>query len=167
MKTKNLLIVAGLLFCFFACKKELGQSHSVYHGTTLIYTGQGYKTGITNTDTITPGTIITGIWKLVSDSTFRGAGEINNAYNYQGKPADYFDFRTDGYVYTQEDGVLDTFSYNYHLPEDTSLYMANITADGVPKNFHISTFTAHSFVGATQIYATPGGEFGRKITLSR
>jgi hypothetical protein len=134
----SLLIISGLLLSLYACKK----------------------------DNYVPGSI-TGRWVVVSDSTFVGVGINNHPVDYRGQPGDYFDFRTDGKVYTKEGAALDTMAYD--LVSDTSIIIGSfgITLNGVPETSHITIFTADRLIIRAPVIATPGGVFGRTISLSR
>ena len=134
----SLLIISGLLLSLCACKK----------------------------DNNAPGSI-TGRWSVISDSTFVGVGINNHPVAYHGQPGDYFDFRTDGKVYTKEGAALDTMAYD--LVSDTSIIISafGITLNGVPETSHIKIFTADRLIIKAPVIATPGGIFGRTISLSR
>jgi hypothetical protein len=144
MKTKQIfLIAAGLLLCLYACKKP---------GCDPAMMG--------------PVTIIRN-WNIVSDSTFVGVGSNNHPVAYIGQPGDYFDFTTNGTIYTKEGAVLDTLSYK--LLSDTSIVIGafGITLNGVAETSRITNLTVHSLVIKAPIVATYGGTFGRKISLNR
>ena len=105
-------------------------------------------------------------WNIVSDSSYAGVGITNHPVAYIGQPGDYFDVTTKGVIYTNEGGVLDTLTYR--LMSDSTIVVSSfgITLNGVPATSHYS-FTANVMGISTPIIATPGGLFGRKITLSR
>ncbi|MGZ3874728.1 MAG: hypothetical protein ACXVJD_17545 [Mucilaginibacter sp.] len=117
-------------------------------------------------DKISPLTI-EGKWNMVSDSTFTGVGYSNHPVNYTGRAGDYFDFRTNGYLYTKEAGISDTLSYQ--LISDNKIIIASfgVTLNGVPEVSNITTFDAHHLTIDAPAVLTPGGQFGRKITLRR
>ena len=106
-------------------------------------------------------------WNILNDSTYIGVGVNNHLVNYAGQPGDYFDFRTDGYVYIKEGPILDTLSYS--LTSDTTILIASfgIILNGVPEMSHITNLTAHGVTINAPIVITPGGEFGRKVNLNR
>ena len=110
---------------------------------------------------------ILGKWDILNDSAFIGAGINNHQQSYIGQTGDYFDFRTDGFLYTKEGTDLDTL--NYSLTSDTTIIIASfgIIANGVPEVSHISNLTAHSATISAPTAITPGGEFGRKVILKR
>ncbi len=140
MKTKYLLLViAGLMLCLFSCKKG---------GDTIDLSS------------------IAGKWNIVSDSTYVGAGLSNHPVDYSGHPGDYFNFMANGIVYTKEGAILDTL--NYTLVADTGMIISafGLIANGVPSISHVK-FTGHSLVIASPLALTPGGIFGRKVTLTR
>ncbi len=141
MKAKySLSVIAGLLLCFYGCKKNL--------------------------DGVNPASIV-GHWSIVTDSTFAGAGLSNHPVDYIGRAGDYFDINANGNIYTKEGVVLDTLSYSN--VSDTTIIISpfGITLNGVPETSHIIAFTAHSLVIDAPKILTPGGVFGRKISLSR
>ena len=142
MKSKYALIIfAGLLLCLLsACIKGGSDSNN---------------------------TSISGKWNIVSDSTFNGVGLGNHPVNYAGQPGDYFDFRTDGKVYTKEGTVLDTLSFNQTTYSEIVISSFGLTANGVPETSEITTLSAHSLVIVAPKVFTPGGIFGRKVSLSR
>ncbi|HEY2581958.1 MAG TPA: hypothetical protein VGI43_09130 [Mucilaginibacter sp.] len=136
---RTLIIIAGLTLGLYACKKD---------GTNF------------NTSSLV------GKWNVVSDSTFAGVGSTNHPVDYHGQPGDYFDFRTDGHVYTKEGTVLDTLSYNIVSNTGIIIQSFGITLNGVPETSNV-TFNAHGAVIDAPTIFTPGGAFGRKVTLSR
>ena len=140
MKKALIIIGCSLLACLYACKK--------YSSSTDAST-------------------VTGKWNVVSDSTYAGVGLNNHPVDYQGKPGDYFDFRTSGTLYTKEGTVLDTLSY--HLLSDTAMIIQSfgIVGNGIPETSHITIFTAHQLVIKAPTVFTPGGIFGRTTALSR
>jgi hypothetical protein len=110
---------------------------------------------------------ITGKWNLVSDSTYVGVGLNNHLVTFQGQPGDYFDFRTDGHVYTKEATVLDTLTYQ--LTSNTTIIISSfgVTLNGVPETSYIRVLTAHNLAIDAPRVVTPGGVGGRKLKLSR
>lgn len=141
MRTTRLLgIIAGLALSFYACSKD---------GNT------------TNTSSIA------GKWNIVSDSTYTGVGIGNHPVNYSGQAGDYFDFAANGILYTKEGTSLDTLTYK--IVSNTTIIISSfgVVLNGVPETSLITTFTAHSLVINAPRINTPGGSFGRKISLSR
>jgi len=139
MKTKYLLIfISASTLCWYACKKDGNSTSS-----------------------------ITGKWSVVSDSTFVGVGAGNHPVDYAGQAGDYFDFRTDGNIYTKEGTVLDTL--NYKLVSDNTLIIESFgaTFNGVPATSTIKTRTANSLVIVSPRVFTPGGATGRTVHLKR
>ncbi len=118
---------------------------------------------------------LSGKWNLVNDSTFDGAGYSNHLVDYTGEAGDYFSFSTDGYVYTKESTVLDTLTYT--MVSDTSVVISDfgLILNGVPDTSTITGLIANNGLGLTvqtiviesPFFLTPGGEFWRKVTLSR
>ena len=163
MKKLSFLIGLGMLLSLFACKKEnkpsLETTTTTNTSNSSNSTQFNYTTGTTSN--ITPGSVVAGIWNVVTDTTFAGVGLTNHLVNYSGQPGDYFDFRADGHVYTKEGAALDTFSY--HLLADTGIYIGPAAV----VNFRYLTFNAHTLVAATGLFPSPGGMFGRKVSLNR
>jgi hypothetical protein len=151
MKTKRLLIlIAGLQLCLFSCKKPDTNANHL-----LLCCGAN-----------PPATSIFNKWQIVSDSTYAGVGINNHAVNYAGQPGDYFDIRTNDTIFTNEGAVLDTLSYK-QLTDSTIV----ITSFGIGLNGTLGAshyrFSAQSMHIASPEIATPGGIFGRRITLSK
>jgi hypothetical protein len=160
MTTKySLSIAAGLLLCLFACKKDANKMglSSTNTSTQLL----------TQTSVIVNPASIIGNWNIVTDSTFAGAGITNHPVDYAGQAGDYFNISANGHIYTKEGAVLDTLSYSN--VSDTTIIISpfGITLNGVPETSHIIAFTAHSLIINAPEIATPGGIFGRKVSLSR
>jgi hypothetical protein len=132
-----------------------------------------YLTACTKTKGSSNGsalTSITGKWSLVTDSTFEGVGYSNHPVNYTGEPGDYFDFSTNGTVYTKEGEVLDTLTYK--LLSDTTIIISDFGFSGdtcTVKNLTVSNGegTGQFIYITSPFFLTPGGEFWRKVTLSR
>ncbi|HEY4322773.1 MAG TPA: hypothetical protein VGN20_02275 [Mucilaginibacter sp.] len=140
MKIKRtLIIIAGLTLGLYACKKD---------GSNL-----------------NPSSLV-GKWNVVSDSTFVGVGVNNHPVDYHGQPGDYFDFRTDGHVYTKEGTAFDTLSYSIVSNTGIIIQSFGLTVNGVPETSNV-TLTANNAVIDAPTFFTPGGAFGRKVTLSR
>jgi hypothetical protein len=115
---------------------------------------------------------ITGKWNLVSDSTFEGIGASNHPFDYTGSIIDYFNFSSNGYVYTREGASLETLTYRMVL--DSSIIISNfgITLNGVQDTSTISGLTAtngptQTIVIESHFISTPDGNFWRKVTLRR
>lgn len=109
---------------------------------------------------------IVGRQSIITDSTFAGVGLGNHPVNYKGRPGDYFDFTTGGYVYTREGNTFDKLHYT--LITDTTIIITSfgITVNGVPETC-ITNLTNHALTITAPIFATPGGTFGRKVSLKR
>lgn len=106
-------------------------------------------------------------WNILNDSIFIGVGVNNRPLNYAGQTGDYFDFRTDGYIYIREGPILDTLSYS--LTSDTTILISSfgIILNGVPEISRITNLTAHGVTINAPLVVTPGGVFGRKVNLTR
>jgi hypothetical protein len=118
-----------------------------------------------NSETI-PGAIIAK-WNIVSDSTYTGVGANNVPLNYKGQAGDYFDIRANGFIYTKEDTVLDTLSYSLKSGNQITIQSFGATLNNVPAVSNITNLTAHSAIISSPVLYSPGGVFGRKITLTR
>jgi hypothetical protein len=156
MKTKYSLIIAGLMLCIIACKKDVNSSLS-----------QVKNKNDKNSSTELGQSSLVAKWNIVTDSTFAGAGSSNHQVDYSGQPGDYFDIRTDGHIYTKEGAVLDTLSFT--LVSDTTIIIQpfGFTVNGLPPTSHITNLTLNSVTIASPFFPSPGGEFGRKVSLSR
>ena len=110
---------------------------------------------------------IVGNWDILNDSTFIGVGINNHQESYIGQTGDYFDVRTDGFIYIKEGTVLDTLDYS--LTSDTTIIIASfgLILNDVPEISHITNLTAHGATISAPTVITPGGEFGRKVILKR
>ncbi|MDR3694661.1 hypothetical protein [Mucilaginibacter sp.] len=149
MKTKLLLIVVvGLQLCLLSCTKT-----NINH--LLVCCGAN-----------PPAASIFNKWNIVSDSTYAGVGITNHPVDYAGQAGDYFDIRTNNIIYTKEGNVLDTLTYNALTDSTIVISSFGITLNGVLSPSHFKV-TAHSLYIASPEIATPGGVFGRRITLSR
>ncbi len=109
---------------------------------------------------------ITGRWDVVKDSTYVGVGAGNKLVVYNGQRGDYFDFRTDGKVYTKEGTVLDTLNYSVKSANQIVISKPTIIDNYIPVLSNLS-LTAHTASIINPKVLTPGGEFGRSIYLAR
>ncbi len=118
---------------------------------------------------------LAGKWNLVTDSTFEGVGSSNHPVNYTEVTGDYFSFSTNGYVYTKEGSLQDTLTFR--MVSDTSIIISDfgLIVNGVPDTSTVKSLTANNGLGVmvqtivieSPFFLTPGGEFWRKVTLSR
>jgi len=156
MKIKYLLIMAGLMLCVAACKKDINGSLSQVIN----------KNDKNSSNALGPVSIIEK-WNIVTDSTYAGAGITNHPVDYSGQPGDYFDIRANGYIYTKEGAVLDTLSYTFLSDTTIIIQPFGLGVNGVPPTSHITNLTSNSVNIASPEFATPGGLFGRRVSLSR
>lgn len=154
----KMLASFAVLLYLTACSKTAGSSKTV---TSL-------------DETLTAA--VSGQWNLVYDSTFEGVGWANHAVDYTGEPGDYFNFSADGSnLYTKEGNVLDTLAYQ--LLSDSSVIITDFGTfvNGVPDTSTITGLTGSiesgkspdTIVIESPFFLTPGGEFWRKVKLSR
>jgi hypothetical protein len=110
---------------------------------------------------------IVGKWQIKTDSSFAGVGANNHEEVYDGMPGDYFDIRTDSNIYLKESLLLDTLSY--HIISDSTMIISTfgIIFNGVPTTCQIINLTAHTVTIKAPVALTPGGAFGRTISLTR
>ncbi|MGI4728986.1 MAG: hypothetical protein ACRYGB_10480 [Janthinobacterium lividum] len=110
---------------------------------------------------------VIGKWKIVTDSNFVGAGFTNHELNYAGQAGDYFEFSSDGKLYSKEGIKMDTSVYQ--LTSDTTILIPSfgVTANGVTQTSRLTNFTATHLTITAHTVNTPGGLFGRKVNLSR
>lgn len=117
----------------------------------------------------------TGEWDLITDSTFEGVGSNNHPVFYTGEPGDYFTFTTGGFVFTKEGNVLDTLTFQQLSDSTMIITDFGSFVNGVPDTSTITGLTGEIESGTTPdtiiiespFFLTPGGEFWRKVTLSR
>jgi len=156
MKTKYALIIAGLMLCIIACKKEV-------NGSLSQVVNKNDKNG---TSGLGQSSLVAK-WNVVTDSTYAGVGITNHPVDYSGQPGDYFDIRANGYIYTKEGAVLDTLSYT--LVSDTTIMIQSFGfgVSNSPPTSHINNLTSNSVSIVSPVFASPGGVFGRRVNLSR
>ena len=150
MKTKNLLIIAAvLLFCVYACKKYNGSS-------------------VNKASTLLDNTVIVGRWNVVSDTSYAGINTGGNPLIHTGETGDYFDFATNGHVYTKEGPVLDTLNYSFVSTGEINIAPFGPVDNGPDELVsRIITLTAHTATIASPLGETPGGPIKRIVNLSR
>jgi len=147
--------------------------------TDIKTTGTGTNTTLSSTGN-EQAPIPPGAWNLISDSTFEGVGSANHPVDSTGQPGDYFSFSTDGYVYTKEGNLLDTLTYQMVSATTAVISHFGIIINGIPDTSTIAGLGANSLTGSNDsgqtpdtlviespFFLTPGGEFWRKVTLSR
>jgi hypothetical protein len=111
---------------------------------------------------------IIGKWNIVVDSTSAGAGSSFAFATYTGKAGDYFDIRSNGYVYSKEGTTLDTSAYHFlsnnSIVINSFVYFSNNTDYPI---CHIKDVGPNSINIYLPWLFSPGGAFGRSIVLSR
>ena len=139
----------------------------------LLYLAACTKTTKSSNESESGGII--GEWNLISDSTFEGVGASNHPVDYQGSAGDYFNFSSNGSVYTKEGLAFDTLTYRMVSDTRSIITAFGINLNGVQDTSTVSGLrTGIGSGNSTQIIViesplelTPGGEFWRKVTLSR
>lgn len=139
----------------------------------LLYLTACTKTASSSDESESAG--ITGKWNLISDSTFEGVGANNHPVDYKGMAGDYFDFSAIGSVYTKEGLALDTLTYRMVLDSSIIISDFGLILNGVQDTSTVSGLSAGTgsrpftqiIVIESPFNLTPGGEFWRKVTLSR
>lgn len=111
--------------------------------------------------------VLEGRWNVVTDSTFQGIGAYNRPINYAGNPGDYFDFRSNGYLYTNENGVMDTLQYQFTSDSALVIGSFGLIFNGIAEETKIIGLTPHTVTLTAPVQLTPAGEFGRIVHLSR
>ncbi len=118
-----------------------------------------------------PDISITGKWNIVNDSLVSGIGSSSYSYeNYVGSAGDYFDFRSDGYVYLKEGSLLDTLSYQLQDSNKIIIESFGFVINGVATTSDITVLTAHNFSIRTNndSFVNPAGAVYRRfLNLSR
>jgi hypothetical protein len=105
---------------------------------------------------------IVGKWNIKIDSFYVGAGLSNHGVTYVGQSNDYFNFSSDGHVYIKENSVLDTLTYTL---SSNSILVKNF-GSGDGKGEFQSLSTENMIIRSAYFY-TPGGIFGRTVSLTR
>lgn len=85
------------------------------------------------------------VWKVDNIKTVFYTPPTEATINYTGQPADYYDFRTDGKLYTQVNGDKDTLLYN--LINSTTIVVNN---NGSIDTGKITTLTSTKLTGVTK-----------------
>ena len=101
---------------------------------------------------------IIGKWNIINDSSYTGVGAGNHLVIYKGKEGDYFNFTSYGKLYIKENAMLHTSSFS--LTSDTTLIIDSQTCT-------ITNLPTYDVIISTPIVYSPGGTFGRKITLGK
>jgi hypothetical protein len=114
------------------------------------------------------GISITGKWGITSDSLYTGVGLNNHLEVYDGKPGDYFDFSSDGHIYINESGRMDTLAYVMYPGDSILVQSFGVTYNGATlTSCHIVNLSSSNLTIQTPRVITPGGIFGRTVHLAR
>jgi hypothetical protein len=120
-----------------------------------------------NVSTDPSNSSIVGKWNIVADDQYVGVGINNHKVSYIGKAGDYFDVRSDGHIYVKEDFVLDTLAYTVQSSQSIIIAGFGAILNGTPEVSTISYLSPTFVTIKAPAIITPGGAFGRTITLSR
>ncbi len=101
---------------------------------------------------------IIGKWNIINDSSYAGVGAGNHLVIYKGKEGDYYNFTSNGKLYINENGMLHTSIFS--LTSDTTLIIDSQT-------YTITNLPTHDVIISTPFVYSPGGAFGRKVTLGK
>ncbi|RYY64866.1 MAG: hypothetical protein EOO13_17955 [Chitinophagaceae bacterium] len=85
------------------------------------------------------------VWKVDKLTTVYYTTPASATINYTGQASDYYDFRTNGKLYTSVNGGLDTLDYN--LINNTTIVVNN---NGSIDTGRITTLTNSKLVGVTK-----------------
>ena len=114
----------------------------------------------------TVSSTLMGRWKVVIDSSIISGGAISyNIYNENDN--DYFDFTSNGLLYTKEGLVNDTFSYKLTSGNTINLIETGVLINGIPQSgaYRITDNKARIFV--VPDFSNPGFSYQRIINLKR
>jgi hypothetical protein len=112
---------------------------------------------------VEPESII-GKWNIQRDSTYAGIGSNNHSVIYSAQPGDYFNFASDGHIYSRENSMLDTLSYTL---SSGSVMISNFGYEGGVGTGKIKSSSTHSLIISAGNLITPGGVFRRTVSLKR
>jgi len=155
MKPKYLLNAVVLILCLYACKKGLNDpSHPA-----KILSAQD--------STLATQSLLIGKWNVVSDTTYAGVNTGTNPVVYKGQPGDYFDFRTDGFVYIKEGAMLDTLSFNVISGRQIGITSFMSILNDQSATCQLAGVTGDSLSIISPLLTPPGGPQQRMVSLSR
>jgi hypothetical protein len=110
---------------------------------------------------------VAGQWNVVADTIYSGVNTGADPAIYVGQAGDYFDFRTNGYLYIKEGASLDTLSYNMFSPGRVAIvafFPKNVSA---PDTCQVKGYTEQNIEILTSLGEIPAGPQQRKVALSR
>jgi hypothetical protein len=112
--------------------------------------------------------LITGGWRVVTDSSYEGVGAGNHLVVYIGHLGDSYFFGGDGRLYTNVNSLRDTFTYTIISSTGVILNsLGNVRlgyTDTVASGLQL---TSNSLRIIGPYLASPGGLFGSTVTLAR
>ncbi|MBS1519522.1 MAG: hypothetical protein JST50_00890 [Bacteroidetes bacterium] len=175
------LFIACLSVALFSsCSKEaLAPAPQPVKGSSTLNPAKDNVSPVTTSDPIlghiNTAVTLSGQWKLVKDSVAYSDGLGQNSPSsdvYNGKAADYFEFTSDGKLYIQENGLVDTA--NYTINTDKSITVNYLVYNSLKvasygsiiTNFQQVNLTGTS-VTLTSSVVAPGGVQSRVIALKR
>jgi hypothetical protein len=104
-------------------------------------------------------------WILVSDSSYAGVAAANHLVIYNGVQGDYVYFNPDGQVYFYEKGMYTNLPYT--LTSDSTITINSFIGGDTPEKCFVRDLTANTVLITTGYFYTPGGTFGRTISLRK
>jgi hypothetical protein len=110
---------------------------------------------------------VAGQWNIVADTIYSGVNTGANPAIYVGQSGDYFDFRTDGYVYIKEGASLDTLSYNMFSPGRVAIVAFFPKNLSMPDTCQVKGYTEQNIEIVSSLGEIPAGPQQRKVALSR
>jgi hypothetical protein len=112
--------------------------------------------------------LITGGWRVVTDSAYEGVGSGNHQVVYIGHLGDSYFFDGNGLLYTNVNAVRDTFTYTIISSTGIILNPLSNVRQGYSDTLSGGLeLTPYSLRIIGPYLASPGGIFGRTITLAR
>ena len=105
---------------------------------------------------------------MVTDSAYEGVGSGNHQVVYTGHLGDSYFFGGDGLLYTNLNGMRDTFTYK--IISNTGIILnplSNVRQGYTDTLASGLQLTPHSLRIIGPYLLSPGGIFGRTVTLAR
>lgn len=112
--------------------------------------------------------LILGKWRIVQDSSWHaiGAYNLNDALHvYNGQPGDYWDFRSDGFVYVKEGVTRDTLAYKVDSATAITIQNFGWIINAIQTVSTIQELTPFTAVIRSSDFQPPGGVDKRVLYL--